>query len=230
VFVSGTLFLLSAQYHAIAHIFHYGHRFPYTDTLKILEKWGPGVHFFGNGLSDDLPALRTLLTSVSPPILALFCEFPSNPLLRTPPLRELRELANEFGFMIIIDETIAGFVNVEVLPLADIVVSSLTKVFSGDSNVMGGRWALLLYPSFDDLSSFPLLVPVSSSILLRHSTINSSWNKIRLTKTAILMKTRSIWNAILEISRIVSSEKTQTPKSYVICFAPDARLVQLHRE
>lgn len=39
-----------------------------------------------------------------------------------------------------IDETIAGFVNVEVLPLADIVVSSLTKVFSGDSNVMGGSY------------------------------------------------------------------------------------------
>lgn len=114
-------------------------RFPYTDTLKILEKWGPGVHFFGNGLESDLPALRTLLSTSSPPILALFCEFPSNPLLRTPPLHELRKLANEFGFMIIIDETIAGFVNVEVLPLADIVVSSLTKVFSGDSNVMGGR-------------------------------------------------------------------------------------------
>ncbi len=24
--------------------------FPYTDTLKILEKWGPGCHFFGHGL------------------------------------------------------------------------------------------------------------------------------------------------------------------------------------
>lgn len=114
-------------------------RFPYTDTLKILEKWGAGVHFLGHGLVSDLPALRALLTTSSPPVLALFCEFPSNPLLRTPPLRELRKLADEFGFMIIIDETIAGFVNVEVLPLADIVVSSLTKVFSGDSNVMGGR-------------------------------------------------------------------------------------------
>jgi cystathionine gamma-synthase len=39
----------------------------------------------------------------------------------------------------IIDETIGNFVNVEVMPYADIVVSSLTKVFSGDANVMGGR-------------------------------------------------------------------------------------------
>ncbi|GAA5916585.1 hypothetical protein JCM6882_002551 [Rhodosporidiobolus microsporus] len=116
--------------------------FPYTDTLKILEKWGPGCHFFGNGLSSDLPALRTVLEEANPPILALFCEFPSNPLLRSPPLLELRKLADEFGFMIVVDETIAGFVNVEVLPPADIVVSSLTKVFSGDSNVMGGSLVL----------------------------------------------------------------------------------------
>ncbi|KAK4703756.1 hypothetical protein P7C70_g2461, partial [Phenoliferia sp. Uapishka_3] len=112
--------------------------FPYTDTLKILEKWGPGCHFLGHGLVTDLPALRKLAEEASPPLLAVFCEFPSNPLLRTPPLAQLRELANEFGFMIVVDETIAGFVNVEVLPLADVVVSSLTKVFSGDSNVMGG--------------------------------------------------------------------------------------------
>ncbi|BGP16010.1 hypothetical protein JCM10213_005439 [Rhodosporidiobolus nylandii] len=116
--------------------------FPYTDTLKILEKWGPGCHFFGRGMSEDLPALRKVLEEANPPILALFCEFPSNPLLRSPPLLELRKLADEFGFMIVVDETIAGFVNVEVLPPADIVVSSLTKVFSGDSNVMGGSLVL----------------------------------------------------------------------------------------
>ncbi|GAA5851328.1 hypothetical protein JCM8547_004208 [Rhodosporidiobolus lusitaniae] len=116
--------------------------FPYTDTLKILEKWGPGCHFFGRGLEQDLPALRTVLEEANPPILALFCEFPSNPLLRSPPLLELRKLADEFGFMIVVDETIAGFVNVEVLPTSDIVVSSLTKVFSGDSNVMGGSLVL----------------------------------------------------------------------------------------
>ncbi|GAA5981766.1 hypothetical protein JCM10908_004601 [Rhodotorula pacifica] len=116
--------------------------FPYTDTLKILEKWGPGCHFFGLGLTSDLPSLRKTLEAANPPVLSLFCEFPSNPLLRSPPLHELRKLADEFGFLIVVDETIAGFVNVETLPPADIVVSSLTKVFSGDSNVMGGSLVL----------------------------------------------------------------------------------------
>ena len=72
------------------------------------------------------------------PILSLFCEFPSNPLLRSPDLEKLKELSDKYGFYIVIDETVGGFVNVETLPFADIVVSSLTKIFSGDSNVMGG--------------------------------------------------------------------------------------------
>lgn len=75
----------------------------------------------------------------TPPILALFTEFPSNPLLRSANLPRLRALADKYDFLIVIDETIGNFVNVEVLPYADIVVSSLSKVFSGVANVMGGR-------------------------------------------------------------------------------------------
>lgn len=40
------------------------------------------------------------------------------------------------------DETIGNFVNVHVLPYADVVVSSLTKVFTGECNVMGGSAVL----------------------------------------------------------------------------------------
>jgi len=73
------------------------------------------------------------------PVLALFTEFPSNPLLRSANLPRLRALADKYDFLIVVDETIGNFVNVDVLPYADIVVSSLTKIFSGVANVMGGR-------------------------------------------------------------------------------------------
>jgi cystathionine gamma-synthase len=114
--------------------------FPYTDTLKILQKWGPGAHHFGTGLDAELPDLEAILEK-EPDILSLFTEFPSNPLLRSANLERLRALADQHGFLIVIDETIGTFANVEVLPMADIVVSSLTKIFSGDCNVMGGRFA-----------------------------------------------------------------------------------------
>lgn len=117
--------------------------FPYTDTLKVLQKWGGGCHFFGRGTDDELDQLEALLASQSEPrIHALFCEFPSNPLLRSADLPRLRRLADQHDFSIVIDETVGNFVNVEVLPYADIVVSSLTKVFSGDCNVMGGSLVL----------------------------------------------------------------------------------------
>ncbi|KAN0061412.1 Cystathionine gamma-synthase [Thecaphora frezii] len=122
--------------------------FPYTDTLKILQKWGPGCHFYGNGLDTDLDELEKLLeaqrdgTAGEAPMLALFCEFPSNPLLRSPDLVRIRSLADRYGFVVVVDETIGNFVNVEVLPYADVLVSSLTKVFSGDANVMGGSLVL----------------------------------------------------------------------------------------
>ncbi|KAF8637899.1 hypothetical protein AX17_002522 [Amanita inopinata Kibby_2008] len=122
--------------------------FPYTDTLKILQKWGPGCYFFGNGIDGDIDELEKMLENEKTqrpherPVLALFTEFPSNPLLRSANLPRLRGLADKYDFAIVVDETIGSMVNVEVLQYADIVVSSLTKIFSGDANVMGGSLVL----------------------------------------------------------------------------------------
>jgi len=34
---------------------------PYTNTLKVLEKWGPDCHFLGHGLDSSIDELETLL-------------------------------------------------------------------------------------------------------------------------------------------------------------------------
>jgi len=112
--------------------------FPYIDTLKILEKFGPGCLFYGHGSSEDLDDLEKRLEN-GERYLALFTEFPGNPLLRTPDIRRIKQLADKYNFAVVVDETIGNFLNIHVLPHADILVSSLTKIFSGDSNVMGGR-------------------------------------------------------------------------------------------
>ncbi len=111
--------------------------FPYIDTLKILEKWGSGCLFYGHGSECDLDELERRLEH-GERYLALFTEFPGNPLLNTPNLKRIRSLADMYDFALVVDETIGNFINVNALSQADVVVSSLTKVFSGDSNVMGG--------------------------------------------------------------------------------------------
>jgi cystathionine gamma-synthase len=118
--------------------------FPYVDTLKILQKFGPGCVFYGRSSADDLDDLEARLRS-GEKFLALFCEFPGNPLLTCPDLARIRRLADTYDFAVVVDETIGTFVNINVLPFADIVVSSLTKIFSGDCNVMGG--SLVLNPN-----------------------------------------------------------------------------------
>lgn len=124
--------------------------FPYVDTLKILEKFGPGALFYGNGEQEDLDDLEKRLES-GERYLGMFCEFPSNPLLKCPNLQRIRALADKYDFAVVIDETIGNFLNVNVLQYADVVVSSLTKVFSGDSNVMGGSAILNPTSQYYDL-------------------------------------------------------------------------------
>ncbi|KAF2641363.1 cystathionine gamma-synthase-like protein [Massarina eburnea CBS 473.64] len=115
--------------------------FPYIDTLKIVEKFGPGGEFYGFSSSEELDDLEKRLEN-GERFLALFTEFPGNPQLRSPDLERIRSLADKYDFYVVVDETIGNFLNVHVLPYADVVVSSLTKIFSGDSNVMGGSLVL----------------------------------------------------------------------------------------
>lgn len=111
--------------------------FPYVDTLKILEKFGPGCLLLPFASESELDELERRLRD-GEKFLALFCEFPGNPLLTCPNLVRIRSLADQYNFAVVVDETIGTFANINVLQYADILVSSLTKIFSGDCNVMGG--------------------------------------------------------------------------------------------
>lgn len=118
--------------------------FPYVDTLNILKKFGPGVHFLGFGDDASLDELEENLENGTYDIMALFCECPSNPLLKTPNLKRIRAIADKYKFAVVVDDTVANVINANVMPYADMIATSLTKVFSGDSNVMGG--SLILNP------------------------------------------------------------------------------------
>ncbi|CUS25210.1 LAQU0S36e00100g1_1 [Lachancea quebecensis] len=114
--------------------------FPFKDTKVIMEKFGK-CQFFGFGDSRDIAELNFFLKDRKERILAVFLETPSNPMLNMPDLKQLRSMADENGFFIVIDDTIGGL-NTNILPYADVVCTSLTKLFSGSSNVMGGSIVL----------------------------------------------------------------------------------------
>lgn len=93
--------------------------------------------FYGFCSTEEIDDLEKRLES-GERYLALFTEFPGNPLLRSPDLERIYALSRRYEFAVVVDESLGNFINVNVLPFADVVVSSLTKIFSGDSNVMGG--------------------------------------------------------------------------------------------
>jgi len=122
--------------------------FPYELTLQMLDTYGPGSKFFGLATIDELDDLEKYLETERQSgrnVQAVWCECPSNPLLRTPDFCRLRKMTIRYRTILIIDETIGGFANVDLLHVADVLVTSLTKSFSGYSNVMGG--SVVLNPS-----------------------------------------------------------------------------------
>ena len=114
--------------------------FPYLDTLKIQQKFGRGALYVPYNKPEDFDALEQCVKEGG--VAAVFAEVPGNPLLRTPDMVRLRSLLRAHGVPLIIDDTVGTCVNVDVKPYADVVVTSLTKFFSGIGDAAGGAAVL----------------------------------------------------------------------------------------
>ncbi|KAK4497733.1 hypothetical protein PRZ48_010386 [Zasmidium cellare] len=118
--------------------------FAFHSTPHVYKQWSSTFKWFGRG-NDDLDELEAYCAGeieAGRPIQALWTEFPSNPNLRVHDLKRLKALADKYEFMIFIDETIASFCSVDLLDVADVLLTSLTKSFSGYADVMGGSIVL----------------------------------------------------------------------------------------
>ncbi|MGJ8644126.1 MAG: PLP-dependent transferase [Luteolibacter sp.] len=116
--------------------------FPYVDSLKIQERFGNGVVYLneasGESFDEALQRIR------SGEFAGVFTEIPSNPLLRTLDLKRVSEACQFSRTPLVLDDSSVGPLNVDILPQADILTSSLTKWVSGFGDVMAG--ALTINP------------------------------------------------------------------------------------
>ena len=110
--------------------------FPYVDVLKVQEKFGPGAEFLP--VSEGQKFEKILERVRSGEFAAVFCEIPSNPLLRTVDLEAVAEVCREGGTLLCVDDTVASHANVDVEPYADVITTSLTKWISGKGDITGG--------------------------------------------------------------------------------------------
>lgn len=114
--------------------------FPYLDSLKLQQKFGAGVHFYPIGDASELAALEARLAAGE--LAGVFCEVPSNPLMKSPDLGRLAAATRAAGVPLVLDDSIATFANLDLTPYADVLVSSLTKNFSGNGEAMAGALVL----------------------------------------------------------------------------------------
>ncbi|EFZ03959.1 cystathionine gamma-synthase [Metarhizium robertsii ARSEF 23] len=107
----------------------------YPETVHVLRRspWNRAISFKW-GTDKELDELENMLKNPGHHVTALFCEIPSNIKFISPNLERIRHLADEYNFIVACDETAGNFVNLDILPFVDVVLSSLTKMFSGASD------------------------------------------------------------------------------------------------
>ncbi|MEI7730777.1 MAG: PLP-dependent transferase [Verrucomicrobiota bacterium] len=126
--------------------------FPYVDTLKLQQKLG-----YGGILLHDLERIEADLHHLmeQQTLAGCFCEIPGNPLLGSADVRKVSPLLRQHGVPLIADDVVATPFNVNLLPYADLIATSLTKYIAGTGDVMGG--ALICNPRspyYQTLKSF----------------------------------------------------------------------------
>ncbi|KAL8375884.1 hypothetical protein RB595_007149 [Gaeumannomyces hyphopodioides] len=119
----------------------------FKNTWQLFDESAAGMKHFGHchdgpGLLADLETWLAAEASEGRGVSYCFLEFPSNPILVSADLAGLRALADRHGFPLVVDDTVGSFPNIDVLPVADVVMTSLTKSFSGYADVMGGSIVL----------------------------------------------------------------------------------------
>jgi cystathionine gamma-synthase len=111
----------------------------YLDTIALLQKFtrAPGDYIH---VSDvfDLAALEQTLARHPGRVAGIVTEVPTNPLIQTPDLAGIAALAKKSGARLILDPSISSVFNLEVLPHADLVATSLTKYTASAGDLTAG--------------------------------------------------------------------------------------------
>ena len=111
----------------------------YLDTSEILTKFLDGEEDHIKLLDVfDVEGLRELLEQNKGKVAAIVTEAPTNPMIQTPDLPQIYQLAKEHDVVLIADPTSSTPANINLLPCADILANSLTKYAANQGDVLSG--------------------------------------------------------------------------------------------
>jgi len=165
--------------------------FPYVDVLKLPQEIFSGSDLL---LETNTSNLASELDRRKPS--AVIIELPSNPMLQCLDLPNISKLAHDRGIPVIADDTIGSAFNIEALPYADLVFSSLTKSFAGRGDILAGalivsqysRWKNELKEIIEDSCLAQLSDP--DAIALEEASKDFMLRMPKLNNACLLLKSR----------------------------------------
>lgn len=87
---------------------------------------------------SDMSNLEQKIKTYGDQLAAVVVECPSNPLIQICDLPRLAKAVRSAGAILIVDPSVASILSINVLPYADVIVSSLTKYSAYEGDVMAG--------------------------------------------------------------------------------------------
>ena len=126
--------------------------FPYVDVLKLPQEIFGGSELLIKSTQEEL---TQKFKNHKP--AAIIVELPSNPMLQCIDLPTISKLAHNYGIPVIADDTIGSALNIDPLPYADLIFSSLTKSFAGRGDILAG--ALVISPNSIWRKEFSEIIP-----------------------------------------------------------------------
>ncbi len=180
--------------------------FPYVDVLKLPQKI-----FEGSELMLNLDSKKLAIEIEKKKPSAIIVELPSNPMLQCVNLPMVAEIAHARGIPVIADDTIGSAINIDTLPYADLIFTSLTKSFSGQGDILAG--SLTISPKSPWKKTLQEIIPTVSTsnlsdadaIALDHASTDVSSRVHQLNKACIELKTRLEDHP--EVARVLHPEK-----------------------
>jgi cystathionine gamma-synthase len=111
----------------------------YLDTIAILKKFTaqPDDYVYVRDVTD-LDALVRIFAAHGARIAGVVAEVPTNPLIQTPDLPAIAMLCRQHGARLLVDPSISSLFALNVLPHADLIVSSLTKYTASEGDLTAG--------------------------------------------------------------------------------------------
>lgn len=136
----------------------------YLDTIAILKKFTttPADYVYVRDVLDR-DGLERIFQQHGHRIAGVFAELPTNPLIQTPDLAALAAQCHRHGARLLLDPSVVSVFNLDVLPHADVVVSSLTKYTANEGDLTAGLAAV--NPAGPDAAELRRRIPESTEPL-----------------------------------------------------------------